>query len=286
MPLRLQKYIRTTKQPTTITTTQFPTSQQKYFIKTNTPPPNLPIARFGFVIVRCITNRLTSKYWYKSYQSIRRFYPDTPIVIIDDNSKPMFINHRLEKTLSNCQIIQSEHPCAGEILGYYYFLKYKWFEKAVVIHDSVFIHDLVDFEKCGPVRFIWHIETKVFDNIKLESDLLKKIGGPYLGVYEDKNKWKGCFGVMAVIGHDFLKQLGSMFNILDEIKSREYRCCMERIFAVMCFHHHPQLMTEGVSIMGDIHKYPLGWGHHFTHYEKQEQRKHKFPSFVKVWTGR
>lgn len=274
MPLRLQKYMNANKNQATVRTNTTSPPNQRHF----------SFQPLGFVIVRCIQDKSTAKYWYKSYQSIRRLYPAVPIVIIDDNSNPLYVNHKLQSQLTHCQIIQSEYPTCGEILGFYYFMKHRWFQKAVVIHDSVFIRAHIDFQACSPVRFIWQIETKGFDDIELETELLQKIGGPYLNLYEDKEKWRGCFGVMAVIDHDFLVKIGDMFKVIGEIKTRRHRSCMERIFAVMCFHHYPELLSN-MSVMGDIHQYPLGWGYTYNQYEKEE-RKRPYPAFVKVWTGR
>lgn len=243
---------------------------------------NRPI---GFVIVRCIRDAITSTYWLEGYHCIRRIYPDFPIVIIDDNSSPKYANPVLEKSLSNCQIIPSEFPGCGEILGYYYFLKHRWFSKAVVLHDSAFIQKRIDFSTIENVRFIWYIKTKDFDDVELETELLKKIGGPYLDVYENKGQWMGCFGVMAVIDHAFLQKLAPMFNIIHEIKTRRYRCCMERIFAVMCSYHYPALMAN-TSVMGDIHKYPLNWGYSIQLYQMHKKIRAQLPAIVKVWTGR
>ena len=273
MPLRLQKYIK--KKNTTST-------KNKY--KYNPSLLQLCFQPLGFVIVRCIKNNITSKYWYKSYQCIRKLYPAVPIVIVDDNSNPMFLNPKLEQRLTHCQIIASEYPACGELLGFYYFWKHRWFQKAVVLHDSVFLQRHIDFSACGPVRFLWHIETKGFDDTEWETKLLRKIGGPYLDLYEDKDGWKGCFGVMAVIDHDFLVGIRDMFNVVGEITSRRHRSCMERVFAVMCFYHYPELAHQP-SVMGDIHAYPLGWGYHYTQYQKEE-RTRPFPILVKVWTGR
>ena len=275
MPLRLQKHILSAKKE------KRPISLSR---KVTTKVANFPFQPVGFIIVRCMKDKLSSKYWYRSYQSIRKLYNQIPIVIIDDNSNSVLVNAKLESELTHCKIIQSEYPGCGEILGFYYFLKYRWFQKAVVIHDSVFVHGYIDFNACTPVRFIWQIETKDFDDVELETQLLQKIGEPYLSLYEKKQAWKGCFGVMAVIDYDFLVKIGDMFRVIQDIKTRRHRSCMERIFAVMCFYHDPQLLNR-LSVMGDIHAYPLGWGYHFTQYEK-ERHTRPFPAFVKVWTGR
>ena len=40
----------------------------------------------GFIILRHIKDDKTNEYWKFSYDCVRRFYPETPIMIIDDNS--------------------------------------------------------------------------------------------------------------------------------------------------------------------------------------------------------
>lgn len=279
MPSRLMKYVA---QKTPIPREPKPEQHPRFEPKPKPFEMNRPI---GFVIVRYIRDAITSTYWLEGYNCIRRIYPDFPIVIIDDNSSPEYDDPNLENSLSNCKIIPSEFPGCGEILGYYYFLKYRWFSKAIVLHDSVFIQKRIDFHAIQNVKFIWHIKTKEFDDVNLETELLKKLGGPYLDVYENKNLWMGCFGVMAVIDHAFLQKLAPMFNIIREIKTRQDRSCMERIFAVMCFYHHPTLITN-ISMMGDIHEYPLNWGYTVQLYERHKKRRDRFPAIVKVWTGR
>ena len=40
----------------------------------------------GFIILRYVINELTNKYWIKCVDSIRQYYPENKILIIDDNS--------------------------------------------------------------------------------------------------------------------------------------------------------------------------------------------------------
>lgn len=239
---------------------------------------------WGFIMVRCVQNELTSQYWLKSYDCIRKLYPEIPIVIIDDNSNPDYINNDMESNLYQCQIIKSEYPQRGEMLGYFYFMQKHWFDKAVVIHDSVFIKKRMDFHSHKNVKFLWHFGEKKYDDVEMETQLLQKINGPYMDLYADKNKWKGCFGLMSVIDHDFLVKISYMFLLMDHVNTRRHRSCMERIFAVMCFHHYPELM-DNISIMGDIHQYALPWGFDYQSFIQHENNE-RMPSIVKVWTGR
>ena len=126
------------------------------------------MSSFGFIITRHVNSCVTNKYWNKSVKLLRTFYPNCKIVIIDDNSNQQFVN--AEHDYTNVQIIQSEFPGRGELLPYYYYIKHKFFDNAVILHDSVFIHKRVNFEKLIGIRVmpIWHF---VQDNENLNNTL-------------------------------------------------------------------------------------------------------------------
>lgn len=233
----------------------------------------------GFVVVRHVRDRTTGMYWLEAVRCIRRFYPGAPIVVVDDNSDPRFTRDELRPP--NCAVVASEYPGRGEILGYYYYWKHKWFERAVIMHDSVFIQQKVGLE-CPTVRFLWHFETKHFDDVPLITKYLNKVDPCYVPLFEDKAAWKGCFGVMSVIRHDFLIKISGIFALLDEVEDRHKRMAVERVFAVMCAYHQPALPP---SLMGNIHDNPLGWGYGFASYQRERNRV-PMPALVKVWSGR
>ena len=177
------------------------------------------IKSLGFVIVRHMCDERSSQYWYKSCQYIRKFYPDAPIVIVDDDSERQYVDTSLEETIPDLTMIQSEFPRCGEMLGYYYYWKHRWFQRAVVMHDSVFLTRWVDFEKYKEVRFLWCFVSKQCNNVEIESDMFRRIGGDlYFPMYEQKEVWKGCFGVMSVIEYKFLKKIENIFTVLPMVK--------------------------------------------------------------------
>jgi hypothetical protein len=109
---------------------------------------------YVFVILRHLRNIRDNDLWISSYNSIRKFYTNK-IVIIDDNSS---IN-TVDGKLVNAEVIRSEFNGAGEILPYYYFLKYKWADKMIFLHDSMFINRLFTQDELeGDVKFHWHFE--------------------------------------------------------------------------------------------------------------------------------
>lgn len=230
----------------------------------------------GFIILRHVKDETTNRYWIHSYFSVRRFYPHAPILIIDDNSNESFLT---EIPLYKTTIVKSEYPGRGELLPYYYYLTNKLFDVAVIIHDSVFINSSqIDF-RVKTYRMLWEFEHK-WDQVKDETRLIQALDNhsDLLQFHEEKEKWKGCFGCMTVIRHDFLVYLNSKYDfskLLDEVLTRFNRCSFERVIACI-------LQKEGrtPSLFGDIHKYcNCGLSFH-------QIKKYRHLPVIKCWTGR
>jgi hypothetical protein len=229
----------------------------------------------GFIILRHVNNETTNKYWIYSYECIRKYYPENHILIIDDNSDYNYIttNAKLYKTV----IINSEYPKRGELLPYYYYLQTKLFDIAVIIHDSVFINKYIDFH-VDTYRLLWEFEH-YWDQIEDETRMINVFQDKeLLDFYENKNQWKGCFGGMAIISHDFLQNIYKKYDLthlLDSITSRYNRCSFERVIASI-------LQKEGKqeTLLGNIHSY-CNWDTRF-----DEKDDNNYLPIIKVWTGR
>ena len=100
---------------------------------------------YGFIIARHVNSEMTNKYWNRCVRCIRKFYPLRKIVIIDDNSNQDFVKPDYE--YRNVEVITSEFPGRGELLPSYDFYNRRFFDNAVIIHDSVFFHERINFEK-------------------------------------------------------------------------------------------------------------------------------------------
>ena len=87
---------------------------------------------FGFIVTRHVNSELTNKYWNHCVKLLRTLYPYRKIIIIDDNSNYDYV--KSEFNYKNLEIIQSEYFGRGELLPYYYFLKYKF----RFIHKHIF----------------------------------------------------------------------------------------------------------------------------------------------------
>ena len=230
----------------------------------------------GFIILRHVNNNLTNKYWIKSVNSIRQFYPENHILIIDDNSDYNFItNENLYKTT----IINSEYPKRGELLPYYYYLHNKLFDTAVIIHDSVFINKNIDLN-VETYRMLWEFEHN-WDQTKDERRMINLFNDFELRkFYENKHLWKGCFGGMSIIRHDYLIHINNKYDIsklLYVVLNRFNRCSFERVIACL-------LQKEGKSqtLLGNIHAY----GKHTISFYEAEEDQYKHLPLVKYWSGR
>ena len=250
---------------------------------------------YGFIITRHVNSELTNNYWNHSIKLLRTFYPFRKIVIIDDNSNYNFVKAEFE--YKNIEVIQSEFSGRGELLPYYYFLKYKFFDNAVIIHDSVFFHRRINFDRLNgtDVLPLWffHPDKENVENTKRilrslsnNQSILQKISNDSI-MNLPSNKWYGCFGVQSYINLKFLEKLERKYGItkmISAVKCRADRCCLERIFGCIFFTEYKNIMLYK-SLLGNIMKYHR-WGYSYNEYINDFKNGKVPKTIVKVWTGR
>jgi hypothetical protein len=252
--------------------------------------------KYGFIITRHVNSEKTNKYWNHNIKLLKRLYPTTKIVIIDDNSNYDFV--KTEHDLTNVQIIQSEFPGRGELLPYYYLLKHRFFENALIIHDSVFIHRKINFDKLRGVNVLplwfFHSDTENIENTKriirslrnypyLEQMLVKQT----LVLNMPQDKWFGCFGVQSYINLHFLESIERKYgitNLVHSVHNRADRCCLERIFGCIFFTECKPIIKIK-SLLGNIMKYQ-SWGYTYDEYMEHLKKGTIQRNVIKVWTGR
>jgi hypothetical protein len=255
---------------------------QTYFGK------NYDDKKLGFIFTRHVNSERTNSYWIECYKSIRKIYPHNFIIIIDDNSNYDYVSFPDDLEIYNCDVIQSEYPRCGELLSYYYFYKYHFFEKTFIIHDSTFVNKLIDVEGVDSIKYIWHF-THHWDEPDAEKKLIYKLNyKKELLHFYDEQRWYGCYGLQSVITHSFVKRIFEKYNLMNLvkfIKSRPQRMNLERVFSVVCTYELNKLYDEP-SFLSTIHHY-LHWGYLFETYmeEKQTNKLDNYP-FIKVWSGR
>ena len=248
---------------------------------------------YGFIIIRHVNSTNTNKYWNQSVKLLNALYPSAKIVIIDDNSNKDFI--KPDREYNNIQIVESEFSGRGELLPYYYYTKNKYFNNAIILHDSVFIHKRINFEvlhNCE-VLPLWYFNPDR-ENVINTLQISEILNGFYtiskkLTLNDDtilgmpQTKWYGCFGSMTYINHDFLLKVNNKYNLTNlvkTIKNRKDRCCLERIIGCIFFTECPKLCKKK-AIFGDIMKYQT-WGYSFDNYINDLQKGTLPKSIIKV----
>lgn len=241
------------------------------------------IEKVGFIILRHVNNSTTNEYWKECYRCIKQHYPKNRILIIDDSSDYNYISNL---PLENTMVIRSEFPKRGEFLPYYYFLKTRFCETAVILHDSVFIKKYINFNVKN-YRILWHFEKESISDpesfYSQKNMILKMDNSKLIHFYNTKDTglWQGCFGAMSVITYDYLKQIDSEFRIsclIPHILCRNDRCAFERVLACLL-----QINYKSRSILGCIHTY-CKWG--LTYDQYLNMKYDKYLPVIKVWTGR
>ena len=253
---------------------------------------------YGFIITRHVNSEKTNKYWNNSVKLIKKFYPLKQIIIIDDNSNYTFV--KAEFDYKNVVFIQSEFPKRGELLPYYYYFKKKFFENAIILHDSVFLHKRINFENLKGINVmpLWHFNSddeninntkRIIHNLKNRFEIENSVSNQNtIMKMQHSTNWYGCFGVQSYINLNFLEKIENKYNITKLIKTvdcRTDRCCLERIFGCIFYLESPILKKSPKSLFGNIHKYQK-WGYTYDMYLEDIKKGIIPKSVVKVWTGR
>lgn len=252
--------------------------------------------KVGIIITRHVKSTETNFYWNHNIKCISRLYPKLKIIVIDDNSDKKYLKSL--KEYNNITFIQSEFKGRGELLPYIYLIKHNFFQNALIIHDSVFMHIKINFEKLIREKVkvipIWHFnpDKEDIDNRLRLSSYLNNSNQIYSKLNLNENilglnhlKWYGCFGAQSFINRDFLLYLNqkySIINLIPYIKTRPDRQCLERILGCIFFSEHKSVHK---SLLGDIMIYQK-YGYSFQEYISDLKKKRLPKLIIKVWTGR
>jgi len=247
---------------------------------------------YVFVILRHLRNIRDNDLWISSYNSIRKFYTNK-IVIIDDNSSVNTVDGKLVNT----EVIRSEFNGAGEILPYYYFLKNKWADTMIFLHDSMFINRLISQDELEEnIKFHWHFEKDYTSDISKVKKYLSHLNDATEleeFVSNPKNKWYGCFGGTSICDLFIVEYLDTKYKIFSNlvllIRTRKDREAFERILGIVLYCAKRFDADSKCSNFGDILKYP---GAFDSENNNMETAAHIISqagyntAIIKVWRGR
>jgi hypothetical protein len=195
----------------------------------------------AFVILTHVSKPEHHSIWQRCVESVKKWHPESKIIIIDDNSSLPIV--------TDIPVIRSEFPGAGEILPYYYFAKYQWARRMIVLHDSMFLQSRIPLGNFH-FKFLWSF--KKFKHVN-ETDISKYLGMInqdflHWNTVQGRLWWLGCFGVASVISLNLIKFLEMKYNIWNiwtrMTRTKSDRCVLERAFAIVMF-------AEGIITLQD-----------------------------------
>ena len=125
--------------------------------------------------------------------------------------------------------------------------------QSLLIPTGLFINKYIDFN-VDNYKMIWDIPHN-WDQIEDETKMIKIFNDEkLLKFYENKTLWKGCFGAMSIIKHDFLKNINDKYDLNKLLNCVLNRFSFERVIACLL-----QLHNKKQTLLGNINNY-CKWG--------------------------
>ena len=245
---------------------------------------------YVFVLLRHLQKPSDNDLWISSYNSIRRYYTNR-IIIIDDNSQLNTVNGKLYQA----EVLTSDYAGAGETLPYYYFLMYRWADRMIFFHDTMFLYRPFRAEEVDTeARFHWSFENKDTTIPTRLNSFLPSLRnhGALLADVDHPERWRACFGVAMVVGIQVVERLEEKYKLFSTmpmmIRNRKDREMAERLVGLVMFHEKIVAM-DSCDNFGDILAYPKAfqseWSNMATARYQLEQAGYG-SAIMKVWRGR
>ena len=237
---------------------------------------------FGYIVLRHVNSEETNEYWKECLRRIWKVDSEASIVVIDDNSDASFV----DEMIGGHTVVHSENEEVGsaELLPYLLLLRHKWFDRAVIVHDSVFFNSYLSFDHVKEFEFLWSFKHD-WNKEQNEKGLINELecSEELLSFYDRKDAWKGGFGAMSCIQLSFLEAINEkfkLFQLVPFIKRRFERMAFERIIGILCCYMSKE---RNHGRFGDLHRYFIG---NEGQIQFSEIEKFDFLPVVKCWTAR
>jgi len=217
---------------------------------------------FGFIIAGCVRTKDHQKSLNKCLDNLRIFHPNQKrVVIVDFTSDKLLIGQSVNDYPE--VIFELDTPeIPADMLLLKYFKQKHYFDKAILLQDSMQVIKEFDVSSVKNIKYIWHFNNhrvhwstikepssdyNVKNGIVSHDDLVvhcieTKITSPNFksyckDIYHQKMMWSGCFGCCCIISYDFLLDLDSKTNIIEfesQMTTNRLRRVIESIFPLAC----------------------------------------------------
>jgi hypothetical protein len=227
---------------------------------------------FGFIVPTCCRNILHFNQLNRCIKSIQNYYPEIYIILINDSDDEFNL---IEYYKNNKYIIIKKSIIKGSADQQVFkvLLENKYFEKGIIIQDSMMLNDFLPNLDDVTIKFLWYFtnhrlhwdiikepltDFNIKNNIITHTDLIKFILINDYNEYNEfvnfslnklnyKNEWVGCFGNLCIIDKKTLNYMNNKINFINKfIKSntnRERRV-NESIFSLICYYCFPNKNFE------------------------------------------
>ena len=208
---------------------------------------------FVFIILRHVRNDDDDKMWRLALNRILKFYPDAFIKIIDDHS-PFEIKNDHDDVLKS-----DLKPGIAELLPYYYYHKYKWAKRALIIQDSMFLENKLPESDCELLWWFRPVDPacNIDDSIRNQLKYLRH-SRELMNLFETR-RWVGSLGATMIISLNFLEHLENKYQFCERLmftlKSRTDRECLERTIPIMCFNEKNDMINHIDNVNGNLHQW-------------------------------
>ena len=192
---------------------------------------------YGFIIKRNVKDEESNKMWIQLYNKIRE-YSDCEIIFICSS---VLSYVKFDKKLVNCKIIKNKFDFDNPLISYYYYYINNFFDKAIIIDDSININIikqlLSNIRKTNFLNISKKDQINNSNEIQLLTSLLEKSDDKYviLNKYKNKHLWNGSNRLLTIATLKNIKQIQDKFNIFKFNKNVDYQTIniIENIFGFL-----------------------------------------------------
>ena len=217
---------------------------------------------YGFIVAACLRTEVHKESLSCCLNSIKQFHENISIaVVIDYTSEQKYIIEVIKEFPTVIFEINTPAVPADMLLLYYFKLR-RYFQKAILLQDSMTVISKVDITKTHDLDYLWHFNNhrvhwhtimepdtefnrqhKIITHDNLVEYCISNLIKPEdfktycIQNYHDKYKWSGCFGCLCIIDYDFLCKLdaeSSIIDLMSQMKDNRLRRAIESLFSLAC----------------------------------------------------